>query len=96
MPAMKFEVDKARLDSIVKEAAQVLEGKNIPNLYAILAFAEIAGRVIVTCANNKLELDNMRKIATDHLNRTALVGGWQMKGIQEDKARSSLILPPGV
>ena len=89
-----YEIDENRLRDAVKEAARSLDGKDIPNLYAFLALAELAGRIIATCANNKLELDNMRSIAKNHLDRTALIGGMVMKNIAEVKEEESLIIKP--
>ena len=71
---MSYRIERSKVMGVVKEASAALEGKNFNHGEVVVGLTELLGRVIVDVCAGHTQIDDMKKVAVDHLERTVRIG----------------------
>jgi hypothetical protein len=71
---MSYQIDPRKVTGVVKEASAALEGKGLNHGEVLVGLAELLGRVIVEVGTHHIQMDDMKKVVIDHLERTIRIG----------------------
>jgi hypothetical protein len=71
---MSYQIEQRKVAGVVKEASAALEGKDFNHGEVLVGLAELLGRVIVDVGKHHIQMDDMKKVVIDHLERTVRIG----------------------
>jgi hypothetical protein len=71
---MSYQIEPRKVAGVVKEASAALEGKDFNHGEVLVGLAELLGRVIVDVGTHHIQMDDMKKVVIDHLERTVRIG----------------------
>ena len=73
---MSYQIDPRKVAGVVVEANAALNGKGFNHGEVMIGLAELLGRVIVDVGTHHIAMDDMKKVVTDHLDRTIRIGAY--------------------
>jgi len=76
---MSYQIDPRKITGVVTEANAALGGKGFNHGEIIIGLAELLGRVIVDIGTHHIQMDGMKKVVVDHLERTIRIGAHAME-----------------
>lgn len=71
---MSYQIEARKVSGVVKEASAALEGKGFNHGEILVGLSELLGRVIVDVGTHHIQMDDMKKVVVDHLERTIRIG----------------------
>lgn len=71
---MTYQIEPRKVAGVVREASAALEGKGFNHGEVLVGLAELLGRVIVDVGTHHIQMDDMKKVVIDHLDRTIRIG----------------------
>ena len=71
---MTYQIEPRKVAGVVREASAALEGKDFNHGEVLVGLSELLGRVIVDVGTHHIQMDDMKKVVVDHLERTIRIG----------------------
>jgi hypothetical protein len=71
---MSYEIDRSKVRGVVVEASRAIENKSFNHGEVIVGLAELIGRVVVDATDNHIQMKEMVKIVSEHMDRTIVAG----------------------
>lgn len=71
---MSYQIEPRKVAGVVREASAALENKGFNQGEVLVGLSELLGRVIVEAGSTSIQMDEMRKVVNDHLDRTIRIG----------------------
>ena len=71
---MTYQIEPRTVAGVVREASAALESKGFNHGEILVGLSELLGRVIVDVGAHHIQMDEMKKVVTDHLDRTIRIG----------------------
>lgn len=71
---MSYKIEPRKVAGVVREASAAIEGKGFNHGEVLVGLAELLGRVIVEVGTHHIQMDDMKKVVIDHLERTIRIG----------------------
>lgn len=71
---MTYKIEPRKVAGVVREASAALEAKGFNHGEVLVGLSELLGRVIVDVGAHHIQMDEMKKVVTDHLDRTIRIG----------------------
>lgn len=71
---MSYQIEARKVAGVVTEASAALEGKGFNHGEVLVGLSELLGRVIVEVGAHQIQMDDMKKVVTEHLDRTVRIG----------------------
>lgn len=71
---MPYQIEPRKIAGVVHEASRAIDGHAFNHGEVIVGLAELTGRIIVDAAANHIQMKEMVKAVTEHLERTIIAG----------------------
>lgn len=71
---MSYAIDPRKVAGVVKEANAAIESKGFNQGEVLVGLTELLGRVIVETGQHHIQMDEMKQVVHDHLDRTVRIG----------------------
>lgn len=71
---MSYQIEPRKVAGVVREAGAALDNKGFNHGEVLVGLSELLGRVIVDAGSTSIQMDEMRKVVSDHLDRTIRIG----------------------
>jgi hypothetical protein len=73
---MSYKIESRKVAGVVREASAAIEGKGFNHGEVLVGLSELLGRVIVDVGTHHIQMDDMKKVVIDHLERTIRIGAY--------------------
>lgn len=73
---MSYQIDPRKVAGVIVEANGALQGKGFNHGEVIIGLTELVGRTIVDAGQHHIHHDELKKVVTDHLDRTVRIGAF--------------------
>ena len=73
---MSYKIDARKVTGVVTECDAALKDKGFNSGEVIVGMTELLGRVIVDAGTSPQQMDDMKKVVGDHLDRTVRIGAY--------------------
>jgi hypothetical protein len=71
---MAYNIEPRKVAGVILEANQAINGKGFNHGEVIIGLSELLGRIVVECAKNRIQTQEMVKVIESHLAKTIEIG----------------------
>lgn len=71
---MKIEIDARKVSGVVKETNDMLLRHPFNPAEVVIGLSELIGRIIVEYGATSIQIDELKEVVINHLNRTTSIG----------------------
>lgn len=71
---MKIEIDARKVAGVVKETNDMLLQQPFNPAEILIGLSELIGRIIVQYGTTSIQIDELKEVVVNHLNRTTSIG----------------------
>lgn len=71
---MSYPIDRRKVAGVVLECNAALKDKGFNSGEVLVGLAELVGRVIVETGQHHIQMDDLKKVVSEHIDRTVRIG----------------------